>query len=66
MELQEGLKAFALEHIVWEGVESQWFTEKWAALRAVTVEYLQGLPVSNIVDYEIEEEEVIDNINDTT
>ncbi len=45
--------------------KARWWLQR-AALRAVTVEYLQGLPVSNIVDYEIEEEELIDDVNDTT
>ncbi|KAK0421579.1 hypothetical protein EV421DRAFT_1747354, partial [Armillaria borealis] len=63
-ELQEGLKAFALEHTISEGCKKARIAEKWAPLRRLAQEYQWNLPVEIILEYQLQEEVVEEEVVD--
>ncbi|KAK0440232.1 hypothetical protein EV421DRAFT_1712676 [Armillaria borealis] len=63
-ELQEGLKAFALEHTISEGCKKARVAEKWAPLRRLAQEYQRNLPVEIILEYQLQEEVVEEEVVD--
>ncbi|KAK0438380.1 hypothetical protein EV421DRAFT_1714308, partial [Armillaria borealis] len=63
-ELQEGLKAFALEHAISEGCKKARVAEKWAPLRRLAQEYQRNLPVEIILEYQLQEEVVEEEVVD--
>ncbi len=63
-DLQEGLTAYACKHAVWDWSHTSKLETKWHPLRKLAIELLEGLPITEVYEYKIEEDNISDDITE--
>ncbi|KAK0449374.1 hypothetical protein EV421DRAFT_1900069 [Armillaria borealis] len=63
-DLQEGLTAYAYEHAVQDWSCASELKKKWHPLRKLAIELLEGLPITEVYEYEVEEDDISDDVTE--